>query len=281
MTLKADWYEYLHDFRVREFRLIFDRFDAGTFDAILELGAGDGFQSRLLASYGERVVATDVRLPPVEETRVEARVLSAEQAAEAFSAQTFDLVYSSNMLEHVPDVQAALNAIRKVLTDDGITIHVMPNRYWKACHLALWIPHLCAGMLDDLVAGKGPRALLERARSSGDRGGDDQNDGGSEKNNPTVIRRRRSLLSRALVPDPHGVSTGHLEEFKAFGRRRWEKEFSGAGFELIAVLDGPFSSGYGFGARAVTSRLEHRVGSEYVFVAKKKGHRSRYEHYLC
>jgi len=213
MALKADWYEYLHDFRVREFRLIFDRFEAGTFDAILELGAGDGFQSRLLASYAERVVATDVRRPPIEEPRVETRVLFAEQAAEAFTAKAFDLVYSSNMLEHVPDVTAALTAVHKVLADDGITIHVMPNRYWKACHLALWMPHLCAGALDELVAERRPGALRDRfRRSSGAHGRADADGFGAEKNNPTVVRRRRSLLSRALLPDPHarGRTARHL-----------------------------------------------------------------------
>jgi hypothetical protein len=92
------------------------------------------------------------------------------------------------------------------------------------------------------------------------------------------VRAPRSLIRKALTPEPHGVSLTHREELAAFSRRRWETEFGQAGFEIVAVMNGPFSSGYGFGLGAAARFLEQRgVGSEHVYVVKKAGQRSRYE----
>ncbi len=277
MRLKADWFTYLHEFRVREFRVIFDRFPPAAFDNTLELGAGDGFQSGLLLPYTDRLVSTDYRVPAeAGDPRIEVRALPAEQVADAFAPGEFDVVYSSNMLEHVPEPPVVLKAVSQVLADDGITIHVMPNRAWKLCQLILWIPHLAASALDDLITARSVRTVVARLRKSTGEPG--SGDGGTEKNNPTVVRPRRSLLRKVLAPEPHGVSPDHREEFAAFSRRRWERELRDAGFDIVAVLPGPFSSGYGFGLRPVTRMLEQLgIGSEYVFVAKKAGQVSRYE----
>lgn len=267
MQVKADWFEYLHDFRRREFQRIFGHFGPGTFRDVLELGAGDGFQSTMLVEYAQRIVSTDIRQPPESgDPRIEVRAVSAEQIADAFPAGRFDLVYSSNMLEHVPDPPVVLAAVARVLADDGITIHVMPNRIWKACQVMLWIPNLVANALDDILRARSLRAVVARLRKP------DEHGESSEKNNPTVVRPRRSLFRKVLLPEPHGVSLAHRAEFAAFARRRWVKELRQAGFDVIAVLRGPFSSGYGFGTTALTRLLERcGVSSEYIFVAKKAG----------
>ncbi len=277
VRLRADWFAYIHEFRRREFRLIFDRFPPGCFERALELGAGDGFQTGMLGPYTKRLVSTDVRRPPDQaDPRIQVLALPAERLGEEFLAREFDLVYSSNMLEHVPDPPAVLKAVSEVLADDGITIHVMPNRAWKLCQLALHVPDLVATAADDLLAGRSGGGLVDRMRkfSSGPAG----SAGGTEKNNPTVVRPARSVLRRVLLPEPHGVSATHRDELAAFSRSRWEAELTKAGFEVLAVLPGPFSSGYGFGAQTLARALEERgVGSEYVYVAKKAGFTCRYE----
>ena len=104
----------------------------------LELGAGDAFQSSLLAHYVDFLVVTDFsdQILEHEDTpqRVH-RVCDAEQVDEAFAAGEFDLVFSSNMMEHVPRPQRVLAGVQRVLSDDGIAIHVMPSPFLKACHM--------------------------------------------------------------------------------------------------------------------------------------------------
>jgi len=84
-----------------------------------------------------------------------------------------------------------------------------------------------------------------------------------------------------LVPEPHGVSRSHVEEFSAFSRRRWKAEFERANFEIIAILKGPVASGYGFGFEGLRRFLERLgVTSEYIYVARKRGAASPYARYF-
>jgi ubiquinone/menaquinone biosynthesis C-methylase UbiE len=56
-----------------------------------------------------------------------------------FNDRSFDLVFSSNMLEHIPDVNKCLNECRRVLSDDGLMFHFMPNRWWRFINSVLTI----------------------------------------------------------------------------------------------------------------------------------------------
>ncbi len=275
--MKAEWFPYLHRFRAREASLIFDRFPLACFGRALELGAGDGFQSPMIRDHAESLVSTDYRLPPLDDDTIEVRALAAEDVAQAFQPGEFDLVYSSNMLEHVAAPRAVLMAVGLVLADDGITIHVMPNQLWKACQMVLYVPNLVVTAINDLLVAKGGSALAERLRKADDGVGAGHD--ATDKNNPTVVRSKRPLIERLLMPRPHGVSLTHRQEFTAFSRRRWVAEFEQAGFDLVAVLNGPFSSGYGFGWDALRRAAEKRGwGSEYVYVAKKAGTVCRFQH---
>src|SRR5262245_30200123 len=149
MRLRADWTTYLHSVRAREFERIFSRLPAKAFTSVLELGAGDGFQSQLLSRYATRVVSTDYYRPPVPDGEgVVYQACDVERLTEDFEAGKFDLIYSSNMLEHVPQPQLALQGIVQILANDGITIHVMPNRLWKLSHLALYWPNLVLSLAE-------------------------------------------------------------------------------------------------------------------------------------
>jgi len=104
----------------------------------LELGAGDGGQSVVISQHCEHLVCTELaeygnrlgafkarNIPNCEYKYVDATDLS------QFPDQSFDLVYSSNMLEHVPNWQRVLFEANRVLRSGGVMIHVMPSRQWK------------------------------------------------------------------------------------------------------------------------------------------------------
>ena len=50
---------------------------------------------------------------------------------------TFDLIFSSNLLEHIPDLNRCLEECRRVLKDDGLMLHTMPSRWWKLFYSTL------------------------------------------------------------------------------------------------------------------------------------------------
>jgi ubiquinone/menaquinone biosynthesis C-methylase UbiE len=103
------------------------------FQNTLELGAGDGGQSLAIAKYTNHLTCTEINksrlimrdLPNVHYELCDATDLS------RFSDESFDFVYSSNMLEHIPDWKQCLSECRRVLTAKGLMVHSMPSRTWK------------------------------------------------------------------------------------------------------------------------------------------------------
>jgi hypothetical protein len=83
------------------------------------------------------------------------------------------------------------------------------------------------------------------------------------------------------VPEPHGVSESNIDEFYAFSKHRWRKEFEKANLELVKILKGPVASGWGFGLDPIGNFLE-RIGvtSEYIYVAIKRENNSPYKQYF-
>lgn len=97
---------------------------------VLEVGAGTGRQAQELAARGYSVEAIEIpdsnysghRLFPI--TDYDGRHIP-------FADQSFDIVFSSNVLEHVPDLTQLHAEIRRVLKPGGYAIHVMPTHVWR------------------------------------------------------------------------------------------------------------------------------------------------------
>lgn len=49
-----------------------------------------------------------------------------------FRDNAFDLVFSSNVLEHIPHIVAFQAEIRRVLKKEGCVIHILPSGSWRA-----------------------------------------------------------------------------------------------------------------------------------------------------
>jgi SAM-dependent methyltransferase len=95
-------------------------------DLVLDLGAGSGFSSEMLARFGYRVVAVDPDLgaldnnrtrPRFDRSRIDGAVAVAGAVAESlpFSKATFDGVLAMNVLHHVPDLPLATAELARVL----------------------------------------------------------------------------------------------------------------------------------------------------------------------
>jgi SAM-dependent methyltransferase len=285
LKLRPDWQTYLHALRRREIEIIFRGCPPHCFARGLELGAGDGFQSGLLARYAATLVVTDYYpgiLAQPDTATITHRVCDAEQVAETFAAGEFDLSFSSNMLEHLPQPQQALAGIHRVLRDEGIAVHVMPSPFWKLCQMIGFYPNFIIARLERYSARRRDDggiewpALLATGSSAGQTG-----PAGAWDNNPKADRRRYSYLRRLLWATPHGAARGNLEEFRAFSPAHWREQFTAAGFTVARVLPGPVSSGYGFGLDRMRT-LSERCGlaSEYVYLTHKAGQASPYLAYF-
>jgi SAM-dependent methyltransferase len=272
VKLRPDWIANLHLLRGREIERIFSNCPRKYFGSGLEIGAGDCFQSGLLSEYVERLTVTEYSEEWLKDKKDSGRIThmacDAEKIGGYFPEKTFDLVYSSNVLEHLPRPELALEGIRKILKDDGITVHSVPNRLWKFSHLLLFYPHLLLYAVEKaLEPGYLSRKIMRPAKP-------EQKTGPAAElpNNPKTERP-----FKIFSPMPHGVSATHWEEFRNFGKKRWLDKFRKAGFDVLKVEKGELSSPFGFGWNALRKLLSGLgLASEYIFIAKKAGSESRF-----
>jgi SAM-dependent methyltransferase len=296
VKIKADWLPWLHAYKEREIHKAFFGCPDRCFDDGLEIGAGDGFQSLLLSKYFHRLVSTEINelvLSGKTCDSVEFRICSAEEAIGNCREASLDVVYSSNLLEHLGDPAAILRGVLRILKDDGVTVHIIPTPLWKLCQMLLYVPANAVALIEQVLRQKGMknrfrelRFLLGQFLAGATAGSNTITDIADREsrlrgNNPGIPQKRPAFLKRLLIPQPHGVSENNFAEIAAFGRRRWKTIFEQAGFECFAIRKGPAASGYGLGwAWAETIIEKAGLATELIYIAQKKKHRSRYFSYF-
>ncbi len=108
---------------------------------ILEIGAGSGFQAKVLSEHGFQVEAVDIQKSQYEFYPV--KLYNGQNLP--YQDRSFDIVFSSHALEHIRDIQRSLREIKRVLKDDGLAIHILATPYWLfwtnlTVILKLWRP---------------------------------------------------------------------------------------------------------------------------------------------
>ena len=97
---------------------------------VLEIGAGTGQQAAALAARGFKVTAIELESSNYAAARV-FDVVDYDGRRIPFPDKSFDIVYSSNVLEHVPDLTTLHAEIRRVLVSGGYCVHVLPTHSWR------------------------------------------------------------------------------------------------------------------------------------------------------
>ncbi len=98
---------------------------------ILDLGCGNGISARLIHQAGHDVTGTDISPLFLEDARkwenphLRYQVCDAHQLP--FEAETFDVVCSNELIEHLPDVETALAQMIRVVRKGGRIVLSGPN----------------------------------------------------------------------------------------------------------------------------------------------------------
>jgi 2-polyprenyl-6-hydroxyphenyl methylase/3-demethylubiquinone-9 3-methyltransferase len=103
--------------------------------SVLEVGAGLGFFSDRIQRLGGLVTATDIGAHLVEEVRrrvgCRSECVDALSLIEYFGRQSFDVVLSSECVEHTPDPMEAVAQMGEVLKPGGYLALSTPNILWS------------------------------------------------------------------------------------------------------------------------------------------------------
>ncbi len=97
---------------------------------VLEIGAGTGQQAAELSARGFQVTAIEIRESNYAEERL-FDIVDYDGRTIPFPDKSFDIVFSSNVLEHVPNLTNLHAEIRRVLKPSGYCVHVLPTHSWR------------------------------------------------------------------------------------------------------------------------------------------------------
>ena len=173
-----------------------------------------------------------------------------------YKSQTFDLIYSSNLLEHLLNPNIALNEMHRVLKNDGIMIHIIPNRFWKLSHLFLFYPNQLLLLLRKLI---GTKYSIKTDKNI---------------NNWSHIKKgtQKNKIYNKIWPKVHGEYKNHISEFTGMGYKNWNNYFSKSSFKIIGYIDKlPVHSPYRFGLNKIRKSLESLgFSSSHGFILAKQ-----------
>jgi SAM-dependent methyltransferase len=255
--------------RQRELGALFGGVPSGVLGDALEIGGGDGFVASLVAKYCRSFITTDPFRPRLATASPGSGVrrLVCDATTLPFRDASFDLIFSSSVLEHIRDRGPVFAEMARCLRPGGIMIHIMPSRTWKLFQLLFYYPHLFVGALDILVdkvvTRPKPRVLPGSACAA---------EAANRWSDQRVWGRSLRTIVRWSVPRVHGEFAGHWSEWLGFGARSWASEFQSASFNVQRVLLLPLYSGYGFGLHRLRSMGERfGLSSHNAFILTKCG----------
>ena len=121
---------------------------------VLDLGCGGGLTTACLAQRGATVIGVDLSRASLHVASRHARghgrpesVFGCSRAESLpFADASFDIVWCTDVLEHLSDLPAAIAQIVRVLKPGGLFLYDTINRTWLSRPLVIWFWEYLAGL---------------------------------------------------------------------------------------------------------------------------------------
>jgi SAM-dependent methyltransferase len=183
---------------------------------LLELGAGTGQQALELERRGFKVAAIEIPSSNYAQNRL-FPIVDFDGRHIPFGDASFDIVFSSNVLEHVPDLVQMHKEIRRVLKPNGYAVHVLPTHAWRFWTTISAFPTAVqyAGTIGSQLKPRWPFTLAEVRRLAG-----------------AWHPAGRHLLA-PFGQQRHGERGNILSETWLFHPGWWRRNFRANGFDII------------------------------------------------
>jgi SAM-dependent methyltransferase len=238
--------DFLHQIRAAELEVIAGHLPAGA--AVLEIGAGTGAQARALRDRGVDIQAIEIGASNYAADRV-FPIMDYDGRHIPYPDASFDVVFSSNVLEHVKDLPALESEIKRVLKPGGKCVHIMPTHAWRFWTTLAAFPAAVQKVIALVRAPARSRALTGRVADVAGR----------------LVRAIGTLL-HPFVQGRHGEHGVLLTELWRFHPAAWRRHFRHSGFRILndAPMGLHYTGHFVFGPRwpmLERARLSHRLGS--------------------
>jgi len=205
-----------------------------TVNNILEVGAGNGFQALCLMEAGYSVTPLDISDSRHREFALMPITLY-DGINFPFKNSTVPVLFSSNVLEHVKDIDSFLANLCKILTPNGIFICILPGPTWRIATLLCYYPWIVKVAITHILNLLNPASISRVSKRSG----------------PPKVEKyihKSSLFSKLLrltIPPSHGGKYNCFEEISFFSESYWRNTFNKSGFTVSQTQPlGIFYTGY-------------------------------------
>jgi 2-polyprenyl-3-methyl-5-hydroxy-6-metoxy-1,4-benzoquinol methylase len=108
---------------------------------VLDYGCSWGYTTCLLQKTGYDAVGFEVSKSRAEYARkyLAVPVLDSLTELESLASGSFDIIYSNHVLEHLPTIRKTLALFTRLLKDDGIAFHILPNFTGATARAGKWL----------------------------------------------------------------------------------------------------------------------------------------------
>ena len=187
---------------------------------ILEIGGRDGYQAEIISKNGYNITSIDIdpiypQFYPVQKGTIDQL---------KFQENSFDIIYSSNMLQEIQNIEETFKEIKKILKKDGIIIHIVPSSWWSMI-TNFW--HYCF-IPKYLIKSNRFQQIFKSNSKKLQIKEDDDNIKSSKKN-------LKQLFFHPLV-----LNSIFIQEILYISKFYWKKLFKKNGFNIISGKNCPY-----------------------------------------
>jgi SAM-dependent methyltransferase len=243
---------YLNELRVVEMERLIPLIPKGA--RVLEFGAGTGQQARFLADRGFDVVAIDMATSNYAEHLV-FPVQQYDGEHIPLPDKSIDVIFSSNVLEHVENIPKIMSEFRRILRPGGFGLHAMPTTSWRFWTFVTGFANSAA------IAAHIPGHLVSPPEGQG---------------RLRTLFRNLKLVAGGIIPIGHGTSSEGISELYTFSRHFWVRTFNKHGFDVVEDKPmGLFYTGHMLFGKGIAfdrrDKLSRSLGSAtHIYIVKAR-----------
>jgi ubiquinone/menaquinone biosynthesis C-methylase UbiE len=219
---KEELWPYYFKKRYLEFISFYEKFKNFNLDNTLEIGCGLGYYSIMLSKISKNLTATDIEFQSEKDHAIGLQktidfvkcfncnnisIKPASVESLPFMDNTFDFVFSSHVLEHVPDKVKAVKEIYRVLKPGGIFFCITPSRsdrfYAVINNYIYLIKRSFYHLYMQIIKGNRSTSIDKLEQSS--------------------FQKLKNAKRNFPFPDVHGASPSFSFEFKNWSFAKWRQ----------------------------------------------------------
>ena len=226
--------DLFHSESIRKLELDLIISELKTTDLLLEIGGGSGFQAAIISGHVAKCVSIDVRQHP----EVQYPIHLYDGTTIPFKDSSFDIIFSSSVLEHVRDLDGLLAECARVLKPNGIMYHIVPSpiwRIWTSLTYYLSLPKVLLANFRNLALSDDspPKWLGPNGKEQMAKGNNEQ---GAFIKPPPIVMIIRSFklkwIRSILISPRHGERGNEITEAFYFRAHWWRRLFKKNGWRV-------------------------------------------------